>query len=442
MKIKKILFTILFISTLTTAFTINAPVNTLSTLTACPGSTVGVTVNSTGFTSIGTMDLYINYDPAVMTYNSTYTTNPSLSGSFIISSAPIPGTGLNRVLVSFTTANFGTGSTLSGSTVVTLNFTYIGGSAAISFNNTEFDCEFASASLEPLNDSPTSTYYINGSIASSAPGTGSISGPASVTPGTSGLVYSTTSIPNATSYIWTVPSGFTIVSGSTTSSITVDATLSASSGNVTVKGSNTCGNGPIASYSVSTGKQLTITLFTEGLYNGTGLNKAQGEFGDEYPGTTADKITIKLHDALNYSTILNTFSNINLSTSGIATTSVPGSYSGSYYISIHHRNSIETVSASPVSFNSGTINYDFTDSATKAFGDNLKDINGTFVIYGCDSNQDGSADGLDMIDVDNQSTVFASGYLNEDLNGDGSVDAIDMIMLENNAILFIASVTP
>jgi hypothetical protein len=47
-----------------------------------------------------------------------------------------------------------------------------------------------------------------------------------------------------------------------------------------------------------------------------------------------------------------------------------------------------------------------------------------------------------MIDVDNQSTVFASGYLNEDLNGDGSVDAIDMIMLENNAILFIASVTP
>ncbi len=50
-------------------------------------------------------------------------------------------------------------------------------------------------------------------------------------------------------------------------------------------------------------KQIMLTLFLEGLWNGTGLNKAQNEAGDQYTGTTADKITIELHNAADYGTV-------------------------------------------------------------------------------------------------------------------------------------------
>jgi gliding motility-associated-like protein len=70
---------------------------------------------------------------------------------------------------------------------------------------------------------------------------GIITGLTSVCQGQSGVSYSTAAIPNATSYNWTLPAGASIVSGSGTNSITVDFGISASSGNVTVVGVNSCG---------------------------------------------------------------------------------------------------------------------------------------------------------------------------------------------------------
>jgi hypothetical protein len=348
------------------------------------------------------------------------------------------------VLVSFTTVSFGTGSTLaSGSTLITLQFNLISGSTAVAFNNTELDCEFANANLEPLNDSPTSTYYINGAInATPLPGLGSISGPSAVAPGTNGLVYSTTAIANASSYSWTVPSGFTIVSGNGTASINVNATLSATSGNVTVKGTNSCGEGPQASYPVSTGKQLTVTCFPEGLYNGTGLNKAQGISGSQYPGSVADKVTLKLHSASNYNTIVLSIPDVDLSTSGVVSATVSASYNGSYYISIHHRNSIETVSAAPVSFSSSTISYNFTSGAAMAYGNNQKQSGSFWVMYAGDVNQDGCIDGLDLISVDNQAASSPTGYQVQDLNGNGTVNLVDVNLLQANATAFVKAVHP
>jgi len=61
--------------------------------------------------------------------------------------------------------------------------------------------------------------------------------------GQNGVTYSLGAIANATGYIWTVPSGGSIISGSNTNSITVNYSSSATSGNVTVTGTNTCGNG-------------------------------------------------------------------------------------------------------------------------------------------------------------------------------------------------------
>lgn len=83
-------------------------------------------------------------------------------------------------------------------------------------------------------------------VCQAAGAAGAISGPTVVYPGQSGVTYSVASIANATGYAWSVPTGVNITAGSNTSSITVDFTLSAVSGNITVYGTSSCGNGTIS----------------------------------------------------------------------------------------------------------------------------------------------------------------------------------------------------
>lgn len=191
-------------------------------------------------------------------------------------------------------------------------------------------------------------------------------------------------------------------------------------------------------------KNLNLTLFLEGLYNGGSImRKAQGDLGDEFLGNIADKITIELHDPVTYSNIVYSVGNIDLTTSGLAIAQIPGIYSNSYYVTVLHRNSIATVSASPLSFSTNTVNYDFTSALSQAFGSNLVNLGaGVFGIYGGDANVDGAVDALDILDVQNDVTLFTSGYMVSDINGDGSIDIMDLILVQNNAILFISSYTP
>ena len=286
----------------------------------------------------------------------------------------------------------------------------------------------------------TTTTMDVSSIAVSSAGT--ITGSQSVAPNTIGHVYTTPIIPNATSYTWTVPTGFTITSGSGTNSITVSATNSAVSGTVTVMGTNTCGDGPVASLSVEVLKTLSVNVWLESLYNGLGMNKAKDAIGDKYSGTIADQITVELHNPTNYATIVYSVNNVNLSTAGAATLTLPLTYSGSYYLTIRHRNSIETTSASPVSFSGGSISYSF-DLPAKAFGNNLKLLgNGVYGIFAADVNQDGVVDATDLVAVDNAAATFSSGYVNTDVNGTGQVDASDITMTEANSAIFVTVKKP
>ena len=77
--------------------------------------------------------------------------------------------------------------------------------------------------------------------------TGSITGPATVCQGQSGLVYSVPAIANATEYVWTIPAGITILSGANTNTIKIKIANAAASGILTVYGVNSCGNGPTSS---------------------------------------------------------------------------------------------------------------------------------------------------------------------------------------------------
>ena len=62
-----------------------------------------------------------------------------------------------------------------------------------------------------------------------------------------GLNYSISAVPGAISYSWTVPTGWTIVSGQNTISITVSTSPTAASGNITVIASNSCGTSSASS---------------------------------------------------------------------------------------------------------------------------------------------------------------------------------------------------
>ncbi|MCX6280445.1 MAG: T9SS type A sorting domain-containing protein [Bacteroidetes bacterium] len=79
---------------------------------------------------------------------------------------------------------------------------------------------------------------------------GQISGSTAICVGTQNVPYQVSPIPNTIVYIWTLPANATIASGSGTNSITVDFAANASSGNITVNGNNTCGNGAASNLNV------------------------------------------------------------------------------------------------------------------------------------------------------------------------------------------------
>ncbi len=89
------------------------------------------------------------------------------------------------------------------------------------------------------------------SEAASAPGAaGPITGPTEVCKNST-QSYSIAAVAGATSYVWTVPTGASITSGQGTISISVNFSASAASGNISVYGTNTAGNGPASNKAVT-----------------------------------------------------------------------------------------------------------------------------------------------------------------------------------------------
>ena len=72
---------------------------------------------------------------------------------------------------------------------------------------------------------------------------GNILGVSPVCAGMQNLPYSVQPVPNASSYFWTFPPGFNIVSGNGTNAVIADAQMNATQGTITVYGSNSCRNG-------------------------------------------------------------------------------------------------------------------------------------------------------------------------------------------------------
>ena len=190
-------------------------------------------------------------------------------------------------------------------------------------------------------------------------------------------------------------------------------------------------------------RTVNLSLFLEGLYDGYSVMRpAMDEFAPHWGQTIADKLTVELHNGANYSSIVYTASNVVLNTNGTISFTIPSTYSGNYYVTIVHRNSILTTSATPVAFSSPVITYDF-DFPGKVYGNNIAMmLDGRYVFYSGDVNQDGLVDGSDLSDIDNLSNSASSGYLPEDVNGDGLVDGSDLSITGNNADVAIGAITP
>lgn len=112
------------------------------------------------------------------------------------------------------------------------------------------------------------------------------------------------------------------------------------------------------------------------------------------------------------------------------------------YLSIRHRNSVEVWSASAMTYEF-LKEYDFSSAIQSAYGSNLAEIDsGLFGLFSGDINQDGVVDGLDYNLWEEDSNLFASGYVSTDLNGDGIVDGMDFLFCEMNSNQFIGTIQP
>ena len=198
------------------------------------------------------------------------------------------------------------------------------------------------------------------------------------------------------------------------------------------------------SFEIKPDKSLTLSsVLLEGLYDGNGtMRQAYNATGPNWASGVADHITVELHDANSYSTIIYSITDVPLSTTGDAIINIPAIYNGLYYITIKHRNSIETSSATSVSFAGNSITHSFGDPANVYLGNVELSYDNFYLIYGGDVNQDGTIDTRDYTGVNNDSYNFQKGYLSTDVDVNGVIDTRDYTIINNNNYKFIRSKLP
>ena len=113
-----------------------------------------------------------------------------------------------------------------------------------------------------------------------------------------------------------------------------------------------------------------------------------------------------------------------------------------YYIQLKHRNGLETWSKTTQAFSSGSLVYNFTTDSAKAFGNNMKKLGSNWVLYTGDVNQNGTIDLSDIVLINNDASLFTTGYKKTDVNGDNFSDLTDLIQTNNNSGGFVQKVTP
>lgn len=194
--------------------------------------------------------------------------------------------------------------------------------------------------------------------------------------------------------------------------------------------SNSGGNYPIVrNIDVITSIGVNINVGIEGFWNGS--------------VQVSDTVKAELRSLIFPYNIVDVSKTVITSGTGFGAFEFLTAPAGTYYISIKHRNSIETWSATPILMSAGgNYNYSFTSSATKAYGSNTVLKLGRYCNYSGDVNQDGTIDADDLSQIENDVTTSLTGYVTSDLTGDNAVDAGDLSLVENNSTLGVNAIVP
>jgi FlaG/FlaF family flagellin (archaellin) len=114
--------------------------------------------------------------------------------------------------------------------------------------------------------------------------------------GTNGVVYSCNPILNAGFYTWTLPAGATISSGAGTRNITVDFGTTATGGNISVAGNNSCGNGVVSpefNVTVNSIPAIPVITVSGAVLTSSAASGNQWYFeGPLIPGATGQSYTV------------------------------------------------------------------------------------------------------------------------------------------------------
>lgn len=176
-----------------------------------------------------------------------------------------------------------------------------------------------------------------------------------------------------------------------------------------------------------------ISFIQEGFFNtgSVSLNKS-------------DSVKLYLRNVLSPYNIVDSAVAVLDSVSFIAQSVFTNAPSGTYYVQIKHRNSLETWSKSGgEAYSRGIVfNYDFTTSQNQAFGNNMTLKNSEYCIFSGDLNNDGVIDATDNGEIDNDAAEFTTGYVITDITGDDITDASDMAIAGNNAANFVSVISP
>ncbi len=181
-----------------------------------------------------------------------------------------------------------------------------------------------------------------------------------------------------------------------------------------------------------------IKLAIQGLYDpGSGmLNKR-------------DTVNIYLQDVANRGLIVDSASAVIDSVTLTGTYTFTNATNGSYYLLVKYRNMPEFRNGLNTWSKAGgealtrlNGSYDFTTSASQAFGNNMILKGSIFTIYNGDVSQEGTIDLTDLIATQNASTSFVTGYINTDMDGDNAATLSDVLIVYNNSSNFVQQVAP
>jgi hypothetical protein len=207
---------------------------------------------------------------------------------------------------------------------------------------------------------------------------------------------------------------------------------------VTGTDANGCTNTATAVVTVNNcNTTLNLTALIQGYWLGTEMSEVLSFQSEPTTLGACDSIDVSLVDSATLNVLVTKRAVLNKN--GLANVVFPGSFTGSYYIKLAHRNAMETWSKYTVSM-SGTPSYNFTTAADQAYGDNQVEVSpGIFALYSGDIIKDAN-EAIELTDIaqlESDNSNFAFGYQASDINGDGGVDLGDFPLVEANVNGFI-----